>query len=417
MGAKESQIGRKGTPDTMKVLILATAYPPGHGYGMARYASELAEALVAIGHEVHVLTCRWSEDGETRQRGAVSVHSMRPPRVMHFDWVGNAVLDNIRLLERGLELNDERGPFDALINHDWPSAHASKSLKAILGLPWLLVMHGTEVGRRGNRLTRQQLYAAEMEAWATGHADHVLATSEFIGGELQRSCQVPPDKVTACPCGLNISRFQSSTNIADFRRLFAEDTEKLLVYAGRLSPEKGVEDLAEAFGILAVQGRRVQLVLAGDGVLMEHLEKQFAEAGLPDRVFLTGWLSDKVLGALYQAADVVVVPSRHEAFGMVAIEAAGSGAAVVATKAGGLAEIVRRSGGAIVGAQPGDPRGLCEAIRSVIDDPERRRDLTERAQAHVVATYSWEKVAEAVSSLLSRLTRRGATASAAARSI
>jgi len=178
------------------------------------------------------------------------------------------------------------------------------------------------------------------------------------------------------------------------------DEGRLLVYVGRLSPVKGVEDLAKAFQMLAREDERARLVLAGDGVLKGELERWFQEWGLADRVCLTGWLSDKVLGPLYRAADAVIVPSRYEPFGMVALEAASCGALVIASRTGGLSEIIERSDGSILGAAPESPVELFGLVRRVIEDPDEARRLAERARAHVVETYSWQRVAHAVSSLL-----------------
>ncbi len=388
----------------LKILMLATEYPPARGYGLARYASELAGALIAKGHEVHVVTPNHLGKSPDYLREGVHVHDMREALPLkHFDWVGDTVLGNIPLLERAMEVAGERGPFDVLISHDWLASHAAKALKSTWGVPWLLAMHDTEVGKRNNRLTRPQAYIAEMEAWSVRHADHILTTSEFMGREIARIYRASRGRLTVIPCGVTPSRFQSATHIPDFRRLFAADNEKLIVYVGRLSPMKGVEDLIEAFVCLTESDGTLKLVLAGDGVLRETMAKRVKQAGLTNRVFLTGWLSRKVLGALYQAADVVVVPSRYEPFGLVATEAASCGAAVIASEVGGLAEVVRRSAGSIIGVPSASPERLATAVQEVLSDPQRANTLGMQARKHVVRAYSWENVADKISAVLSQL--------------
>ena len=397
------------TSQQPKILMPASEYPPAKGYGLARYTSELAAALVSIGHEVHVVTSNYQGGRPSYIREGVHVHDMqRGPPVKHFDWVGDTVLGNIPLLELGLEVAQEHGPFDVLISHDWLAGHAAKALRSILGLPWVLFMHDTEVGKRDNRLTRPQAYIAEMEGWATKQADHVVTTSEFMRRELARTHKVSYSKITTIPCGVTPSRFQSRTEISDFRRVLTRDDERLIVYAGRLSPMKGVEDLVEAFLILASQSVKAKLVLAGEGVLRESIERRLKEARLSDRVYLTGWLSEKVLGALYQAADAVAVPSRYEPFGMVSLEAACCGAPVIAAEVGGLVEIIRRSGGSIVGVPASDPQKLAVAIQDVLSKPEHARVVGAQARKHVTATYCWTRAAAAVSSLLSQLREQNA---------
>lgn len=388
----------------MRLLMIATEYPPAQGYGLARYASELAAALARAGHETHVITCNYGEGRPAHHREGVTVHDMRERLpVRHFDWVGDAVLDNLRLVERALEATDEHGPIHAIISHDWLAAHASKALRAILGVPWLLVVHDTEVGKRGNRLDRRQVYIAEMEGWAIGEAHRVVTNSDFMGAEIARIHKAPEQKIAVVPCGVNPDRFLSDTNTRDFRRLFVQDHEKLVVYAGRLSPMKGVEDLAEAFCLLAASEPRASLVLAGEGVLREALDKRFQEAGVADRVLLTGWVADKVLGALFMAADVVAVPSRYEPFGMVAIEAAACGAAVVAAEVGGLAEVVRGSRGSLQGVPPAQPDLLASALGALLTDEPRTRRMRESAETYARQTYSWGAVAGEFESLLRQM--------------
>jgi len=391
----------------MTVLLLTTEYPPARGYGLARYSWELARALSASGMTTHVLTRNSGPDITGGPGRGPYVHNMRQAfPLKHFDWVGDMVLANVPMLEHGLEVAEKHGPFDTIISNDWLCAHAAKSLGSILGIPWLLIMHDTEAGKRGGKLTPQQKYISEMDTWACGHADHVMTTSSFMRDELQRVCGVPPEKLTVVPCGLDPEPFRSATDVADFRKLLSGEEGKLLVYVGRLSPMKGVEDLAHAFVALARGRRDVSLVLASEGVLRDPLGKMFEDARLSGRVHFVGWLSSKVLGVLYRAADVIVVPSRYEPFGMVALEAASCGATVVASRTGGLGEIVERSDDSMMAVHARSPTDLEDALTSLLNDSGRARAMGARAREHVVETYTWQKTARQVSDILESLVRR-----------
>lgn len=402
---KDSRSARSS--QKLRILLFATEFPPARGYGLARYSWELVRALSASGTVTHVVTRNSGPDSTGKADTGPYVHNMRRAfPLKHFDWVGDMVLANVPMLERGLEVAEEHGPFDTITSHDWLAAHAAKSLSSTLGVPWLLVMHDTEVGKREGQLTRRQAYIAEMERWAAGHADHIVTTSGFMRTELRRVHGVPPEKLTVVPCGTNPDRYRSTTEVSDFRRLFAADGEKLVVFVGRLSPVKGIEDLIQAFAQLAAEDASVRLVLAGDGVLRDKVKETLEEAGFADRASFLGWVSDKVLGALYRAADVVIVPSRYEPFGMVALEAASCGAAVIASRVGGLAEIVDASGGAIQGAPGRDPEGLAEAMSKSLSDRGEADRTGELAQAHVARRYSWDAVAGEMSSIAAKLVRR-----------
>jgi glycosyltransferase involved in cell wall biosynthesis len=403
--------GRSSSARRPRVLMIATEYPPAQGYGLARYASELAAALADRGAEVHVVTCN---DAGHATRGAIDglhVHNDEAPlRIEHYDWVSDSVLRNIPLVERCMALADKHGPFDVILTHDWLAGLAGKALRSILAVPWVLVVHDTEVGKRDNHLTRPQVYIAEMEAWAVTHADAVVVANEFMRDEVVRVCKAPADRVEIVPCGLNPSPFDSATNLQDFRRLFAEDDESLIVYAGRLSPMKGIEDLVAAVGDLAARAPRLKLAIAGDGVLRESLSRTVESAGLRHRVFWCGWLSAKALGALYRVADVVAVPSRYEPFGMAAVEAAANGAAVVAAETGGLSGIVRAGDGAITGVPPRSPKALADAVARLLRDPDERRRKAEAGRDFVRRTYSWDRSAASYLALFSHLLKQRSTA-------
>ena len=242
-----------------------------------------------------------------------------------------------------------------------------------------------------------------MQAWACGHAAHVLVPSDFLRGELERTHSLPHGRISSVPWGVNAPRFQSDTNIADFRRLFAADDEKLAVCVAPLSPTGGIRDVLEACFGAGAGAHNIHLVLVGDGPDRDGLERHLAETGLSDRVRLVGTLSEKVLGALYRASDVVVVPSRYEPCGMAAVEAAGCGACVVATSVGALAEVIQRSQGTIRSVQPESPSELREAIDQVLGNPRQAQALGERARARMTQHYRWDRTARAVHLIMAGL--------------
>jgi len=386
----------------LKILMLASEYPPAKGFGLARYASGLATALSGLGHEVHVLSLNANGKVRSSQQDGVTVHLMDEDfPVKHYQWVGGAILNNPRVLAKGLLVAEELGGFDVVLSHDWLLGHAAKSLKEALRIPWCLMVHDTEVGKRDGKLTPNQAYIAEMEAWCLQHTDQVLVPGEFLRDELVRIFGIERQSIHVAGCGVDTERFQSETDIADFRSLFATKDEKLLVYAGRLSPMKGISDLLQAVGMLCHEQVPIRLVVAGDGVLAETLHRYCQEKGLQDRVYFTGTLDDKVLGALYKAADLVVMPSRYEPFGMVALEAASMGTRVLAANVGGLGQMLATSNGQIKGIEPGNPEVLASQIREQLSLPD---DVcAQRIPQWIQAQYDWNQVAERVATKMDGL--------------
>jgi glycosyltransferase involved in cell wall biosynthesis len=158
-----------------------------------------------------------------------------------------------------------------------------------------------------------------------------------------------------------------------------------LVVPGRLVHEKGHADFLQALVRLRAEGRRLSVTLAGHGPLRASLEQQMAQLGLTGGVAITGALPHAQLLDLVQAADLVVVPSRFEGFGLTALEAMALGRPVLATTAGGLPEVIEHGASGWLVA-PQDPALLAQAIGQLMDDAPLRQRLgaagRQRAQQH-----------------------------------
>lgn len=165
----------------------------------------------------------------------------------------------------------------------------------------------------------------------------------------------------------------------------AEPGRFSLVVPGRLVHEKGHADFLQALARLRAEGRRLSVTLAGHGPLCASLEQQIGQQGLDDCVAITGALPHAQLLDLVQAADLVVVPSRFEGFGLTALEAMALGRPVLATTAGGLPEVIEHGASGWLVA-PQDPALLAQAIRQLMDDAPLRQRLgaagRQRAQLH-----------------------------------
>jgi glycogen(starch) synthase len=151
-----------------------------------------------------------------------------------------------------------------------------------------------------------------------------------------------------------------------------------VVLPGRIVREKGHSDLVEALALLKARGFVPTVTFAGDGPLRPDVEDEVRSLGLESSVKFVGALPHNEMLRLIGAADVIVVPSRFEGFGIAALEGMALGRAVVATTAGGLPETLGDAG-VLVGVQ--DPPGLASAIEQLLVDPERRARLGELARA------------------------------------
>jgi glycosyltransferase involved in cell wall biosynthesis len=158
-----------------------------------------------------------------------------------------------------------------------------------------------------------------------------------------------------------------------------------VVIPGRLVHEKGHADFLQALALLRTQGRQLSVTLAGHGPIRTTLERQIGQLGLDGCVSITGSLAHAQLLDVVQAADLVVVPSRFEGFGLTALEAMALGRPVLATTTGGLPEVIEHGASGWL-VPPQDPAQLAQAIGQLMDDAPLRQRLgaagRTRAQQH-----------------------------------
>jgi len=166
-----------------------------------------------------------------------------------------------------------------------------------------------------------------------------------------------------------------------------------LLYAGRLVLEKGPDILIDAFEVLHHENPELSLIIVGEGPLKQRLMNKVIRRGLQNRIHFMGFVDQETLVAIYRSADVFVIPSLYEPFGIVALEAMASGVPVVSSDVGGLSEIVEN---AVTGLKvpPGDPQLLASAIRQVLGVPSLCEFLKINGYEYALKRYDWDLVAE-----------------------
>jgi glycogen(starch) synthase len=378
-----------------RVLILSWEYPPLIEGGLARHVRKLSEALVDLGVEVHVLT-RGGEDAPANEIAAgVEVHRIREPAhptdLDEFvNWVGQM---NADMLEAGVELG-EAFDFDLVHGHDWLVAGACDQLARRFEAPLVTTIHATEYGRhQGWVKDHPQAYIHGVERWITNRSQRVIACSAYMQEQIADIFAVAPGRITVIPNGIDPTDLPQpgAAELARLRAGFAAPEERLVLLIGRLVYEKGFQLALEAMPrlIAAVPGTR--FLVAGSGTHEEELRKQAKELGLMEHGTFLGWIGDDVLRSLYGIADLTVVPSIYEPFGLVALEAMASGCPVIVADTGGLREVVPHE---LAGLRfrPRDPAALAEVAIRVLSDPDLEARLVAEAHEHV-RRFDWTDIA------------------------
>ncbi len=224
-----------------------------------------------------------------------------------------------------------------------------------------------------------------------GAADVVLAVSEFSSRDIARCYGVNRAKIEVVYNGLNTELFLPLRTQEPSRR-----DVLTLIFCGRLNGtrQKGLEVLLDAMS-LVLQQHDVVLNVIGVGPRMEEYKTHANRLKLDHRVRFLGFIEHGRLPQYYARADLLVLPSRRESFGLVVAEAMACGLPVVATTAGAIPEIVE-DGVTGVLVPPDDPEALASAIAALLDDPELMRSMGVNGREKVVSHFTWEKVVERV---------------------
>ena len=396
-----------------RVLILSWEYPPLIEGGLARHVRKLSEALVGLGVEVHVLTRGGEESPRSEIAGGVNVHRVleptRPRDLGEFvTWVERM---NADMLAAGVELGDSYD-FDLVHGHDWLVAAACDHLARRFGAPLVTTIHATEHGRHQGWVDKHpQSYIHGVERWISNRSDRVIACSAYMREQISDIFSVPEDRVAVIPNGIDPDDLQAADE-GELRRLrgeFAAPEEKLVLLIGRLVYEKGFQIALEAMPELIERVPGTRFLVAGSGTHEMELKKQASDLGLMDHGTFLGWIGDDVLHQLYRIADVCVVPSIYEPFGLVALEAMASGCPCIVADTGGLREVVPH-GEVGLRFRTRDPEALGGMVERVLTEPELTERLVAEASEHVLR-FDWNDVARRTAEIYDELpAAKGATA-------
>jgi glycogen synthase len=396
----------------MRVLLLSWEYPPVIEGGLGRHVRKLSEHLLADGIEIHVLTRGGGRLAVEEQRHGVHVHRVREPPFpkdveLFVRWVQDM---NEHMHALACELC-ERFDFDLVHSHDWLVAGAAERLAREIGRPWLVTVHATEYGRhQGWVQTHPQSEIHAVERAMVRRADHVITCSEFMRGHVRSVFRVRGAKVTAIPNGIDPRELQpGEEDLAALRARFAAPDEQLVLLVGRLVYEKGFHLALDALAPIVRRLGKVRFVVAGTGTAEAELKRQARRLRLTRHGTFLGWVGDDMLHALYRVADLCIVPSIYEPFGLVALEAMASGCLCVVADTGGLREVVPADGTVGLRFPSRDAAALQEVLEQVLGDDEARAQLVAEAREHVLS-FDWAEVARRTGEVYASLVRAGARA-------
>ena len=377
----------------MKILMLTWEYPPRIVGGIARVVYDLSHRLIKDGHDVTVITYREGDAPYYEDDKGVKVHRIDNYMINPNNFIDWIMQMNFNMIAKANQLIAEEGSFDVIHAHDWLVTYAAKTIKNSYNIPIVATIHATEAGRNSGIHDETQKYINDTEWMLTYEATEVIVNSNYMKGEVQRLFGLPFEKINVVANGVNLNKFTGIDRDYSFRRRYAMDNEKIILFMGRLVYEKGVQHLIAAMPKILAGYNDAKLVVAGKGGMLDELKAEAEALGLGNKVYFAGYLGGKDVEKMYKAADVLVFPSTYEPFGIVALEGMLSERPIVVSDAGGLAEIVqhRETG---MKSYCGNPNSIADSILELLYNPELYANIVKKAKQKVKNDYNWTKIAQ-----------------------
>ena len=379
----------------LTVMMLTWEFPPRIIGGISPHVYYLSKSLARNGVKVYVVTCDFPGAPQHEVVDGVEVFridSYKNPSPDFATWV---YLMNVNMQKEAAALvNSINKKVDVFHAHDWLVANAGIGLKHVFRKPLLATMHSTEIGRRNGIHFDYERMIHETEAWLTYEAWRVICCSDYMVSHVKWAFGLPADKLVMVPNGVDAEAYAKIGNddLSRFRSKFALPEEKIVLFVGRLVHEKGVHVLVNAVPKV-LEKVNAKFIIVGNGYMKEQLSNIVKNMGFAHKVMFTGFIDDETLRKLQQCADVSVVPSLFEPFGIVALEAMAAKSPVVVSDTGGLSEIVEH-GVTGVKVYPDNPDSLAWGITKVLLNEAYVNWIKTNAYKKIHEKYDWDRIAQ-----------------------
>ncbi len=378
---------------------------PGQGKsgGMNVYVRQLAAALGDMGMQIDIFT---REHADVVNR----IEDIGPNvRVVHLKagepdaHIGELYAQLPEFLDQLNAFREEEGlVYDVVHSHYWLSSWVGRELSQAMGVPHVVTFHTLgliKMQSRAGEVEQAERPVVEAEVMAT--ADRIIAFSAHEQDAMARLYGTDPKKVSLVPCGVDLSVFRPLDQKAVRERL-GLNGEKILLYVGRVEPLKGLDLLIETAAQMDSEEGVRMIVVGADangGQEMDRVKQLAKERDLEDQIDFVGQVDHTELPLYYNAADVCVVPSYYESFGLVALESMACGTPVVATRVGGLSTIIQH--GRTGYLKPWRcPDAFANSVEMIISSDGLQQSLGEAARLRAegmgwdnVAAMMWEEYA------------------------
>jgi glycosyltransferase involved in cell wall biosynthesis len=381
--------------DNLTVMMLTWEFPPRIIGGISPHVYHLSKNLAKNGIKVYVVTCDFPGAKTHEIIDDVEIFRIDSYKNPSPDFATWAYLMNMNMQKEVASIvNSLDRTIDIFHIHDWLVANAGIGLKHVYRKPLLVTIHSTELGRRSGLNSDYERMIHETEAWLTYEAWKVICCSNYMVSHVQKAFGLKESKIVMIPNGVSLKEYKKSkkNDKVKFRAKFALPEEKIVLFVGRLVYEKGIHVFINAVPKV-LQNTDTKFVIVGDGYMKEPLLNLIKKMNLSHKVMFTGFVDEKTLRNLQQCADVSVVPSLFEPFGIVALEAMAAKSPVVCSDTGGLSEIIEHNQTGVK-VYPNNQNSLSWGITKVLNDKEFSNRLKTNAYKTLKSKYNWDNISQ-----------------------
>lgn len=300
---------------------------------------------------------------------------------------GHTLIDEVFWYGKAARKIAKHVPHDIIHAHDWLSYEAGMQAKQASGKPLVVHVHATEFDRTGNGHVNQNVYDIERAGMHT--ADQIFAVSEYTKNIVVSHYGVSPNKVSVVHNGIDADDMTIVKKTEDALMCFKIAGNKIVLFAGRLTIQKGPDHFVEIAHRVLKHRPNTIFIISGSGDMDQQIIDQAAYLGISDHIFFAGFLRGEELGRIYKCADLYVMPSVSEPFGIIPLESLMNGTPVLVSKQSGISEVLRHA----LKADFWDYDDMTDKIISTLDHDSLQKDLSKNG-GREARNQKWQKAAQ-----------------------
>mgnify|MGYP001597285185 FL=1 len=307
---------------------------------------------------------------------------------------GSTLFDEVHRYTLAAEKIAEDEEFDVIHCHDWMTFGAGIAAKRKKKKPLVLHVHSTEFDRTGNHITNQHVYNLERQGMQK--SDRIIAVSNFTKNKIMDHYGMPSEKINVVHNAVDFSQHYYDEGFE------IKKTDRIVLFLGRITLQKGPDYFVHAAKKVLEHDKNVRFIIAGSGDMEPFVIEKAAELGISSKVLFAGFLNQDDVERAYKMADLYVMPSVSEPFGITALEAMKNKTAVIVSKQSGVSEVIRHC----LKVDFWDIDEMSNKIISLLKYPSLHETLKENAYSEV-RKFSWDVPAQKCIELYNELISKG----------